>query len=293
LSSAGRERTGDGLRSSNRRPQTSAGDPTERVLPVEASSLLMRVRSHQGRSHLYTIDVHPVDRKRFITSGSDGCVRLFDLRMLRGGVPQDVGFCVSPRYGHAPSVTGAAFDANGERIAATVLGGQIHVFRTEGLIELNRLPPAPQRPRVQIGELDFRLRHFQVFAEDAPTPAPPAPIPGEIRELTGHRSETTVKAVNWHGDFVVSGSDEGCLFWFDPENGEIANAVRAHRRNVNVVSVHKEKKLLATGGADDFALLWEPTKIAQRDLAIESVRVDKLMDELEEMDRHEVSCSVM
>jgi WD40 repeat protein len=212
--------------------------------------------------------------------------------MLRGCVPQDVGFCVSPRYGGGYSVTGAAFDASGERIAATVLGGQIHLFRTDGLSELGTLPPVGvAAPELELElELELRLRLFEAIGEERQTPAP---IAGEIRELTGHRSETSVKAVNWHGDFVVSGSDEGCVFWFDPENGEIANAMRGHRGSVNVVAVHKEKKMLATSGADDFALLWEPRKIAMRDLAAEAVRVDKVMDELEEMDRHDMNCNVM
>jgi hypothetical protein len=110
---------------------------------------------------------------------------------------------------------------------------------------------------------------------------PPVVIPGQIVELKGHRSYTTFKACNWFGDFVVTGSDDGSVFWYDPSDGSIVNVVvRQHRRNVNVVAVHKEKKLLATSGVDSFALLWEPGFISKVNRAQIKQRVSfKLAEE--------------
>jgi WD40 repeat protein len=243
------------------RSQSEGGGSILPVRAVDDSSLLVSLQSRRDESQLYTMDIHPIDRKQFITSGSDGCVRMFDLRMIQRSARSNLGFPLTPRYGRC-DVTGAAFDETGARIAATVLEGQIHVFRTADFVEL--------------GAFDGR----EPGAEEEDSGV----LPGEIVELAGHKSESTIKTVNWQGDFVVSGSDEGCVFWFDAENGNIANVVRAHQANVNVVTVHREKQMLATSGVDDFAVLWEPRRIARRDLKKEEARVNEVLEEIGERD---------
>jgi WD40 repeat protein len=293
----------------NIRAQNLGGGYEYHVSDVDDGSLLLDLRSEPD-SELYTMDIHPIDRKRFITSGSDGTVRLFDLRMIHQGRFGKLGFSVVPRYRQVKGVTGATFDWTGERIAASVIGGNIHVIRTSDATDLSTLPPPPPPPRrgrnvinfhdllTNEGGIDFEripgLAARRSMGEDEEEEhVEPGKVTGELIELIGHRSQETFKTCNWFGDFVVTGSDGGEVFFYDVESGKIVNIVKGHRGNVNVVTVHKEKKLLATSGIDHFAVLWEPKLVGKVDVAQIDEDVARFMEEEEDQGGNVVVCTVM
>jgi WD40 repeat protein len=278
----GQQRLSDDLERCRIRGQDEGGGLEGEVRDVDDSSLLLDFRG-RGNSQLYTMDIHPIDRKRFITSGSDGTVRLFDLRMIRRRVDEEQGFSIVQRYGSPFEVTGAAFDESGDRIAATVLRGNIHVFATGDFVVLQTLPPPARSLFVQ--------RLFVPAQEEEEEEQREPPL-GQLIELQGHWSETTIKTVNWMGDFVVSGSDDGSVFFYDPEDGEIVNVVKAHEGNVNVVTVHQEKKLLATSGIDEYAVLWEPKKVAAVGMEAVAGNIERRLREIGEIERYD-NCNFM
>jgi WD40 repeat protein len=207
---------------------------------IDNASLLLDLRGSES-SQLFEMDVHPIDRKRFLTCGMDGTVRLFDLRSIKLGSVSEHGFSVNQHYGQAMEVTGAAFDDTGDRIAASVIGGSIHVLDANQCVDLTTVqPPGPNPAYLS--------------------------IPGELRKLSGHHSDMTIKRVNWFGNFVVTGTDEGDIYFYDAADGTLATILRGHDRPANVVTVHREKRLLATSGVDDFAILWEPQAVSARNL---------------------------
>jgi WD repeat-containing protein 42A len=235
------------LRENHLRGQNDGGGS---VFPVADSaidfrSLLIDLRGER-RSQLSHIDAHPIDRKQFLTCGTDCAIRLYDLRAIRDGTPRNTGFWLGAHYGGTGQATGAAFDDSGSRIAVTILGGNIHVLDVNQCMALGNTPTA-----VLPGILS------RIAGRASP------PIAGQIIELTGHTSIETVKRVGWMGDFVVTGSDDGSIFFYDSHSGEFVNILRGHDSNVNVVTVHREKKLLATSGVDHYALLWEPQGVAR------------------------------
>lgn len=277
--------------------------------PVDDASLLIDFREKES-AELFNMDVHPIDRKRFITSGNDGTVRLFDLRNLRKGIVGDRGFCVNHKYGMPMNVTGAAFDATGSRIAATVIGGNIHVLDANQSVELSSLGPLPERRRrgrsIDLSPLFLRedgyldsnqvlefIARQQALAEeeDEEEENPPGELAGELNTLVGHTSEQTIKTCNWYGNYVVTGSDSGSVFFYDPETGRILNIVKAHEGNVNVVAVHQEKKLLATSGIDNYAVLWEPQLLCKCDVEGIEAEIERMMG-LEERAEPQMSCTV-
>ena len=305
---------------------------TRNPITTDNGSLLLDLRDLPD-ADFYTLDIHPIDRKRFITSGSDGTVRMFDLRQIKQHKPQKIGFGFNHHYNSQKSVTGATFDATGERIAATVIGGNIHVLDTASAVDLSTIPqPKPPRRRtvpIDLGllineethELDLsRLADLlrapgnvddeEEEEEEAVEPPQTATVTdtvetvetpqatetietvtvsenetnrpnenrnrrnrerpkvtGEIIELKGgHQSMDTIKAVNWFGDYVVTGSDDGRIYFYDVNNSDVVQILSGHRGCVNVVAVHREKELLSTSGIDDFAILWEPMEIGKLDL---------------------------
>lgn len=330
----------------NLRGQNEGGGKyTKSSTPTDNGSLLLDLRDLPD-ADFYTMDIHPIDRKRFITSGSDGTVRMFDLRMIKQHKPQNIGFGFNQHYNSQKSVTGAAFDATGERIAATVIGGNIHVLETSSAVDLSTIPqirpPRRRGPAIDIRllineethELDLsRLADIlrgqggandeeeeEEEAIDQPqaatvtetvesvqTPeatetvetvtvteedmAPPGTnrnrrnrtrpkVTGEIIELKGgHQSMDTIKAVNWFGDYVVTGSDDGRVYFYNVSNSDVVQVLSGHRGNVNVVAVHREKELLSTSGIDDFAILWEPMEIGKLDLLEVKEQVQHTMEQ--------------
>lgn len=289
----GMRRLSEDLNQYNIRPQSHGGGlTTEPPCAVDNASLLIDFRSKQS-AELFTMDAHPIDRKRFITSGNDGTVRLFDLRNIRKGIIGDSGFCVNHKYRAPMNVTGAVYSDDGNRIAATVIGGAIHVLDANASIDLTTLPPVQPRRRGQAidlseivdesGAVDMSrleqvlmgVRQAHEEEEEEDRNSENAVIAGEMIELKGHISEQTIKTCNWYGKFVVTGSDDGSVFFYDADTGKIMNILHGHEGSVNVVTVHREKKLLATSGIDSYSILWEPRLIGKADR-------DKIEQDVEE-----------
>ena len=83
---------------------------------------------------------------------------------------------------------------------------------------------------------------------------------------------------------------------YDSDEGEIVNVVKAHEGNVNVVNVvtvDHEKKLLATSGIDEYAVLWEPHKLAAVRMGTVAGNVERRVRAIEEMERYDVNYGVM
>jgi WD40 repeat protein len=192
-------------------------------------------------------------------------------------------------------VTGAAFDGTGDRIAASVIGGNIHVIDAHSSVDLTTLFAAAPRPRfVPQADDDNEEEVDEVVVERPPArPVGRQPVTGEIIELSGHRSRGTIKTCNWFGDFVVTGSDEGEVYFYDPTDGHIINILQGHDRNVNVVTVHKEKRLLTTSGVDYYAILWEPTLASKTDLKKARENAQEIQEEYRRNPPMDFPCSVM
>ncbi|EAX96568.1 hypothetical protein TVAG_041700 [Trichomonas vaginalis G3] len=83
--------------------------------------------------------------------------------------------------------------------------------------------------------------------------------------LTSHRSISTDKYINWLGEWVVSGSDDGKVYIYDPTDGKVVGGdcgvERMHKGNTNIVAVHQQSLQLATSGVDYYITLWGPTTL--------------------------------
>ncbi|KAH0785084.1 WD40 repeat-containing protein [Histomonas meleagridis] len=300
----GQQKLYDDLTNNHIRPQSDGGGcylPS--TTPTDPNSILLDFTNNPNME-FFTMDIHPIDRKRFIASCGDGTVRMFDLRMIRQNKPQQIGFEFNKHYGRIMSVTGATFNETGDRIAATIIGGNIHVLDPSLGIDVSHIqPPRPRSFQINLadfinqetGTFDFallnRFANQQTVVEEEEEEER-HPVLGEVIELYGgHQSQSTIKTVNWMGKFVVTGSDNGSICFYDPDTGDPVNIVKGHKGNVNVVTVHKEKMLLATSGIDDFAVLWEPMKISKVQMNEIKERNEAALQEPEEPEN--LMCNVM
>ncbi|EAY13249.1 hypothetical protein TVAG_463830 [Trichomonas vaginalis G3] len=279
----GRDRLTMDLITHNIRSQGEGGGKNEIPSYSVDETLLLEISGRH--SQIFSMDVNPVDRKQFLASAADGTVKLFDLRAIKEPHQTEYyGFSVREAYGSEQEVTGAAFDDTGKRIAATVIGGDIHVFETANSYKLEEFTPPPPRerrnyrgPRIdptefidENGSLDIMALNRAMQAtlhveeeeydehEEEEEEIQQQNAPGCIQVLRGHKSYETIKSCNWFGDFVVTGSDDGNIYFYNVETGKIKKCLKGHEGNVNVVAVHRQKKMLATSGIDDYAMLWQP-----------------------------------
>ena len=333
----GANRLRDDLISHNLRSQGEGGGTYGQVIDFP-DSVLIDLRKSPDCPEFYDMAVNPIYKKQFLATASDGTVRLFDLRNIDG---PPVGFSFSSHYRSRMSVTGVAYDETASKIAATVIGGSIHVLDASSFSPIVPWKPPP-RPHRSGGTIELNIadiidgetgtidttrlmailsRESHRSSRESSTPNTQGndqnpendqshqnqendqnheedekreSIIGEIAELKGHRNEETIKTVNWMGRYVVSGSDDGKVFFYDPDTTKVVNVFTGHQGNVNVVTVHPEKHLLATSGIDDYAVLWEPQDLLNVDLEEAADRIQKSIAETESMEGREQSeCNTM
>ena len=96
-------------------------------------------------------------------------------------------------------------------------------------------------------------------------------IPGEViapcQTFRGHRNCRTIcKEASFYGlrdDYIVSGSDDGRIFFWEKKSGRLLGALAGDTRVVNCVQRRENDLLLATSGIDHDIKLWHPTSNKQ------------------------------
>ncbi|PIA14410.1 WD40 repeat-like protein [Coemansia reversa NRRL 1564] len=79
----------------------------------------------------------------------------------------------------------------------------------------------------------------------------PVPIVMPSRKYRGHCSFQTIKDVNFvFGNYIASGSDDGCLFIWDWKTMDIVQIIRGDSEIVNIVEGHPALPVIAVSGLD-------------------------------------------
>ncbi|KAJ1728560.1 hypothetical protein LPJ61_003972, partial [Coemansia biformis] len=79
----------------------------------------------------------------------------------------------------------------------------------------------------------------------------PVPVVLPARRYKGHCSFQTIKDVNFvFGNYVASGSDDGCLFMWDRHTMDIVQIIRGDSEIVNIVEGHPALPMVAVSGID-------------------------------------------
>ncbi|KAJ2615120.1 hypothetical protein H4S08_001405 [Coemansia sp. RSA 1365] len=79
----------------------------------------------------------------------------------------------------------------------------------------------------------------------------PVPIVTPSRQYKGHCSFQTIKDVNFvFGNYIASGSDDGCLFIWDLKTMDIVQIIRGDSEIVNIVEGHPTLPVIAVSGLD-------------------------------------------
>ncbi|KAF2733493.1 transcriptional repressor rco-1 [Polyplosphaeria fusca] len=234
---------------------TGAEDKVIRVWDIQSRTIKNQFTGHE--QDIYSLDF--ARNGRTIASGSgDRTVRLWDLdsntQVLHLSIEDGVTtVAISPdnRFVAAGSLDKSVrvWDAN---------TGQL-VVRLEGELghkdSVYSVAFAPSGDRLVSGSLDKTIKMWELTT--APRMMPGAAPSGKcIRTFEGHKDFVLSVALTPHGDWVLSGSkDRGVQFW-DPHTGIAQLMLQGHKNSVISVAPSPTGGVFATGSGDMRARIW-------------------------------------
>lgn len=234
---------------------TGAEDKIIRVWDIATKTVTVSFEGHE--QDIYSLDYSA--NGRIIASGSgDRTVRLWDVETRQSVITLAI----------EEGVTTVALSRDGRLVAAGSLDRSVRVWQTEDGMILDRLEGdtghsdsvysvafSPSGRELVSGSLDKTIKMWKL------SPFPPR---GEqsrkigecIRTFTGHSDFVLSVALTPNGRWVLSGSkDRGVQFW-DPDTGHTYMHLQGHRNSVISVAPSPTSTLFATGSGDSKAKIW-------------------------------------
>ncbi|PVI07608.1 WD40 repeat-like protein [Periconia macrospinosa] len=234
---------------------TGAEDKVIRVWDIATRTIKHQFTGHE--QDIYSLDF--ARNGRIIASGSgDRSVRLWDLetnQQLRNLSIEDgvTTVAISPdnRFVAAGSLDKSVrvWDANTGALVVRLEGEQGHKDSVYSVAF------APSGDRLVSGSLDKTIKMWEL--NTPPRLIPGAPPGGKcIRTFEGHKDFVLSVALTPHGDWVLSGSkDRGVQFW-DPHTGVAQLMLQGHKNSVISVAPSPAGGIFATGSGDMRARIW-------------------------------------
>lgn len=234
---------------------TGAEDKVIRVWDIQNRSIKTKFTGHD--QDIYSLDF--ARNGRLIASGSvDSTVRLWDLET------NSLTLCLSME----DVVTTVAISPDNRFVAAGSVDKSVcvwdihtgqHVARLEGEVghkdSVYSVDFAPSGDRLFSGSLDKTIKMWELTT---PSHMISGSVPSGkcIRTFEGHKDFVLSVALTQHGEWVLSGSkDRGVQFW-DPITGVAQLMLQGHKNSVISVAPSPTGGVFATGSGDMRARIW-------------------------------------
>lgn len=238
---------------------TGAEDKIIRVWDIAAKEIKVKFTGHD--QDIYSLDFSR--NGRIIASGSgDRTVRLWDLEKQTNLLILQI----------EDGVTTVALSADGRLVAAGSLDRSVRVWDTESGAPIDRLEGreghqdsvysvafSPSGRELVSGSLDRTIKMWEL---SPPMPRGVGTVGGVkntghcIRTFEGHNDFVLSVALTPDGAWVLSGSkDRGVQFW-DPVTGVTQLHLQGHKNSVISVAPSPKGGLFATGSGDAKARIW-------------------------------------
>ena len=236
---------------------TGAEDKCIRVWDIEKKEIMRTFHGHD--QDIYSLDFSR--NGRLIASGSgDRTVKLWELHRDQGALTLQI----------EEGVTTVALSPDGRFVAAGSLDRSVRVWDTENGMCIDSLEgpgPAdghadsvysvafsPSGEELVSGSLDKTIKLWQL---SKPGPRGQPPQRGHCkRTFVGHSDFVLSVALTPDGHWVLSGSkDRGVVFW-DPHTGAAQLHLQGHTNSVISVAPSPKPGLFATGSGDSKARIW-------------------------------------
>ncbi|KAJ7591117.1 chromatin associated protein [Mycena floridula] len=273
---------------------TGAEDKQIRIWEIAKKRIVTTFSGHT--QEIYSLDFSPDGR--YIVSGSgDKTTRIWSLTpFLNPGPssgpppnPSDPQYCkvltitdspvppIQPAVGDTPSlvsdagVTSVAISPDGKYVASGSLDCLVRIWEVQTGILVDRLRGhrnsvysvvfTRDGKGIVSGSLDRTMKYWDVswlYTGSKPKRE------GEERCLlnfVGHKDYVLSVAVSHDGAWIVSGSkDRGVQFW-DAKTGIVQCMLQGHKNSVISINLNPQTNLLATGSGDNLARIWKYTTL--------------------------------
>ncbi|KAF9145281.1 proteinral transcription repressor [Mortierella sp. GBA39] len=238
---------------------TGAEDKQIRIWEIGRKKIRMTLKGHE--QDIYSLDFSR-DGRIIVSGSGDQTARIWDM---------DTGKClyvltVGDVDLKDAGVTSVAISPDGRLVAAGSLDRMVRVWDTQTGQLLEKLEGhkdsvysvafAPDGKTLVSGSLDRTLKAWDLNLGGRPGPNGPSRGTFCKATFTGHKDFVLSVAVSPDGKWLVSGSkDRGVQFW-DPNTGQVQFMLQGHKNSVISVALSPAGTYFATGSGDTRARVW-------------------------------------
>jgi len=258
---------------------TGAEDRQIRIWDIAKKRIRNVFDGHQ--QEIYSLDFS--NDGRLIVSGSgDRTARIWD---MTDGSSKVLTINDQDSLNSDAGVTSVAISPNGQFVVAGSLDTVVRIWDVATGTLLERLRGhrdsvysvafTPDGNGLISGSLDKTLKYWDVSAlmsaaarrkEGATDPSPkkpgdkPIPSPCTM-DFVGHKDYVLSVSISHDGRWVISGSKDRCVQFWDSRNATLQFMLQGHKNSVISLDVNPTGGMLVTGSGDSLARIWRYSEI--------------------------------
>ncbi|KAJ1744352.1 general transcription repressor [Coemansia sp. RSA 989] len=236
---------------------TGAEDKQIRIWDIQKRAIRHVLTGHD--QDIYSLDFSP-DGSMILSGSGDRTVRLWNLESGK----EMCKFTIDDMGPRDAGVTSVAFSPNGKLVAASSLDKMIRLWEVSSGQLLQRIDGhkdsvyavafSPDGQSLLSGSLDKTLRIWDLGRFGSNSRSNDTVSCRSV--LVGHKDFVLSVAYSPDGNWIVSGSkDRGVQFW-DPRSSQTQCMLQGHKNSVISVALSPTQMYFATGSGDYRARIW-------------------------------------
>ncbi|KAF8720188.1 hypothetical protein AX14_011213 [Amanita brunnescens Koide BX004] len=252
---------------------TGADDKQIRIWDIAKKTIIHTFDGHQ--QEIYSLTFSP-DGRRLVSGSRDGTVRIWD--MADAHATPKILTIDDPNSGNNNAcVTSVAISPNGQLIASGSLDTVVRIWDATAGILLQRLQGhrdsvysvafTPDGKGLVSGSLDKILKLWDIsglsVSDGGGSNAGRAAVMKNVEkdspcvmDFIGHKDYVLSVAISHDEKWVVSGSKDRAVHFWDARSAEVQCMLQGHKNSVISVDLNPVGGLLATGSGDCQARIW-------------------------------------